>query len=322
MNNCFYKEVFNYTLEDLIGLVTKDDLDDLGIVTLLKRTYPQTSMLATELGLFNIENTDLYNRKIQDGLVVLNPTNYSKMLQILFNRFAEHYVLSVDEQMTEAKLYPAFTKWRRKFIGILTATKDKYNSLLNVYSDNISKLMDGIKTTTTEEGEHSAQRTHDGDSSRTSSGTDSKRHDGGATKSSSVTSSKSDDYDTDVSSKELENNTPTTSDVMSTIDANQFVTNLKKKSEHTDNVGTTSESSTLTENDTDSYGESGTNSTQETGTDDYTDNESGSHESSVTTENDSLTKMARIDEIQKLFQNTLMNWTNEFAGLFIEEGNL
>lgn len=290
MNNCFYKEVFNYTLEDLIGLITKDSLDSIGVVSLLKNTYSAPNGLEIELSLFEMTLASLYDRKTEGGLVVVNPTNYSKMLQLLFNRFAEHYVLSADEEMSALKLKSAFIKWRRKFIGILTATKDKYNSLLDIYSDNLSKLMDGIKTTTEDSGENSSQNAHSGDSTRQTA----------------IQGVKSDDYDVDNTEKELINDTPTTTEVVSTIEADQFVTGLKKKTGHVDNVGTSTESNNMSEN----------------GTDRAVDTASGSHDNTITTENDTYTKMARIDEVQKLFQNTLISWTNEFAGLFIEERNL
>jgi len=40
------------------------------------------------------------------------------------------------------------------------------------------------------------------------------------------------------------------------------------------------------------------------------------------TETEFDTKMGRIDEIQRKFRNVLKDWTEEFGGLFIEDGNL
>lgn len=40
------------------------------------------------------------------------------------------------------------------------------------------------------------------------------------------------------------------------------------------------------------------------------------------TETEFDTKMGRIDEIQRKFRNVLKDWTEEFSGLFIEEGNI
>ena len=45
-------------------------------------------------------------------------------------------------------------------------------------------------------------------------------------------------------------------------------------------------------------------------------------EDSRTTSNDLDTKMGRIREIESSYNNLLLNWSNEFEGLFIEEANL
>lgn len=45
-------------------------------------------------------------------------------------------------------------------------------------------------------------------------------------------------------------------------------------------------------------------------------------EDSRTTSNDLDTKMGRIREIEKDYNNLILNWSNEFESLFIEEGNI
>ena len=45
-------------------------------------------------------------------------------------------------------------------------------------------------------------------------------------------------------------------------------------------------------------------------------------EDTRTTENDMDSKMGRIREIERSYSNILLNWSNEFEGLFIEESNI
>ena len=132
--------------------------------------------------------------------------------------------------------------------------KDKYVTILDIYQDNLNKLMNPIKN----------KNTH------------------------SMTSRRDEDYDNDVNTENLFNDTPQNSDVIADLDDNQFVSNLSKGNAHTDNTGFT------------------------------TENLHSSDES----ENDAYTIMERIKDIQDSFQKVLYKWSEEFNDLFLEPLNV
>ena len=146
------------------------------------------------------------------------------------------------------------TEWCKKFFGVLISTKDKYKTLLDIYASHIEKLMNPVKTS--REAYHTIHR--------------------------------EEDYDNDVATKDLYNDTPETTDVVATLEDNQYVSNLSKGTAHTDNIGETDENGSNAE----------------------------------TINNDYETTMKRIAEIQESFQKVLYNWSEEFKMLFIEPLNV
>ena len=68
--------------------------------------------------------------------------------------------------------------------------------------------------------------------------------------------------------------------------------------------------------------ESGTSSSTGSETDDGSSSRSGTEGLDATESFDPMTIMARIDEIQTQYENTMFKWVEEFDRLFVEEGNI
>lgn len=248
-----------YTLKDVLALVTPRNTQPLmydkdKIVTLLDDCVEdETSSIQNQLSLHQIDVRNLLFNKYQlPGGIVINPTPYSKLINIIKNRYQTDYILRLDEPIKSPLVdNKELVDWCDKFFEILVSTKDKYYNILTIYDEQLSKLMNPLKTSHLGSGNTS-------------------RHE---------------DYDTDMSGKNLLNDTPQTSDVVATIEQDQYVSELSKSTAHTDNVGDVSEA----------------------------------RQEAFTTEVDTMTAMARIDEIQEKYQMLLRKWSNEFSGLFMEE---
>lgn len=158
---------------------------------------------------------------ITDDYTVPSDSQFDELWTYLSNRYFEYLCfIQDDEDVIDTT---EFKKFIRKYISIFNLTKTKYITLLNLYSNNASKLMDRVKSKTTSSGKH------------------------------------------------IFNDTPQTTNV--SLDSDDYATNLK-------------------------YGED-----------------------VVESENDLNTVMSRIDEITSSYRNLMKEWTNEFAGLFIEPDN-
>ena len=248
-----------YTLEDVIE-VTKtlpsitNDTDRL--LTFLSYGYSISHFeLERELELYGISYDDIVKFKEVDNVLVINSTPFSKLFNLIRLRYDFEYIFEIEEDLSE-KLYTLYSinkvrEWCKKFIGILAYTKDKYVNILNIYDNNIAKLMDKLKVI------HSGTRE----------------------------ATRNEDYDTDVTGKNVLNDTPQTTDVVATIEGNQYASELSKSEAHTDNVGE------VTEN----------------------------VEDASTTESDTMTTMAKIKEIQDSYEQVLKRWSDEFSPLFKEE---
>lgn len=68
--------------------------------------------------------------------------------------------------------------------------------------------------------------------------------------------------------------------------------------------------------------ESGSSSSEGSETDDGSSSRSGTEGLDATESFDPMTMMARIEEIQSQYENTMFKWVEEFDRLFIEEGNI
>lgn len=276
----------NYTLKDLEDIasmfVVNEYVDEqlfqyrdiIGIASILMSASPLMRHSDSEISqnhkkvfleyleLHSIEAKDLCDTygsyPFNSNALTIKSTPYTRLFSIINCRYKYDYAVITDEELSIKNKdgWSGFynedaTQWADKFLGILFATKDKYINILNIYNDNISKLMDGLKGKT--DVEHEDHR--------------------------------DEDYDTDVTGKNLLNDTPTTTDVISDIEQNQFVSELSKSTAHTDNVG-------------------------------GVDEEGESH---TTSENNTKYVMEKIKDIQDNYQKVLYEWSEEFAPLFIEE---
>lgn len=248
---------YNYTLEDLcmgIPPASVDNADRDHIVSILKKGISGIPNEFTSiLFLYGMNINELYGMKYEGGGYVINSTPYSKLINLIRLRYGDHYCVSSENTIDFNILYSNkdLKEFCRKFTAILVATKDKYVNILNIYDNNISKLMNGLKNQT-----DSAHTIH-----------------------------KDEDYDTDVTGKNLYNDTPQTTDVVATMEGDQYVTELSKSTAHTDNTG-----------DIDETGER--------------------HDIIVS---DTKYAMEKIKDIQDSFEKVLYRWSEEFHGLFIEE---
>ena len=244
-----------YTLKDVLNLVTSPiTYDSDKIVTMLRDSLSSESTeLNSVLSLHNISFNDMLRMKMNtEQQVVINSTPYSKLLNLIKFRLGSDYIIKCEKEI-ESPFYNVkeLQEWSEKFLEILFYTKDKYINILNIYEDNISKLMNPLKTNHLGSGNTS-------------------RHE---------------DYDTDMTGKNLFTETPETTDVVATMEQDQYVSELSKSSAHTDNTGDVAEAR---------------------------------QEASETTM-DSQYAMAKIKEIQDSYQMTLKKWSSEFEPLFMEE---
>ena len=225
--------------------------------------HPFYEEYLSSFAMMGITEFDLFNtKKVFMGTAEsYNKTMYSQLMKLIHLRFGDHYVVGVDEPLELVYIGDKQTynndemkQFARKFLGVLFSTKDKYSTLLSIYEESLEKLMNPVKNTRA---------------------VSSLRH-------------RTEDYDNDVSTKDIYSDVVATEDVASSIDADQFVSNLSKGIAHTDNAGVSDESDSTAE----------------------------------TNEDDRETTMRRIAEIQDSYQKLLYNWSEEFKNLFIEPLNV
>lgn len=182
-------------------------------------------------------------------------TPVAKLMALITLKYDNHYIAhdNTENKYTSGsiELYNVFKRinlleFCKGFMSILLTTYSKYNTILNIYDTHMTNIMDGLNR--------------------------------------SVSGSKEDDYSTESSGETLHNDTPQDSDIVATIEGNQYVSDLSKSSGKVDNGGTSE------------------------------------YESKETY--DTKYQMEKIAEIQDSYQKVLNNWANEFRGIFIEEANL
>ena len=246
-----------YTLDDLcsgLPVASIDNADSDHLISLLEKGI---SGIPTEfnqiVSLNGITKADLYRMKQDGQYYVVSSTPYSRLINLIRLRYDNEYCVESENEINFNSPYSnkELKEFCKKFTGILMYTKDKYKTILDIYDNNIAKLMDGLKTST--EASHEIHR--------------------------------DEDYDTDVSGKNLLNDTPQTTDVVATIEGNQYVSELSKSEAHTDNTG-----------DVD---------------------ETGSREEETTI--DTKYTIEKIKEIQDSYEQVLKRWSEEFSPLFKEE---
>lgn len=213
MSRC-YKVLNYYSLNELIALVTREALDTDGLMSLLNAI----NSVSSDLALWNLSAGDFYKYKIEDGQQVINDSIFARLFNLIVKRFGTHYVAGFEEEEISAVNNNELKKWQDRFVSILFLSKDKYYNILKIYQDNIDVLMNPVKITRSESGEHDNTR--------------------------------EDDFNVSSTSKGLFNDTPETTDVIATLTDNQFASNVQKAESSTDNGGTSEDSGTYSRDET------------------------------------------------------------------------
>lgn len=187
---------------------------------------------------------------------VYQPTQLSVVfINKLHLRYKEHYALQIDEnlEVLSNDFLNEARKVLTKIINKLDYTYLKYSLLIDNYESQKAHFLDKLERARSGSREVSQEGEH------------------------------SDTTD----NVNLYNDTPQTTDIVATIEGNQYVSELNKG--QTKNEGDSSSS----------------------GSDEFEETETW----------DTMTIMARLDEIQKHFANLWEKWLNEFDELFVEEVN-
>ena len=79
-------------------------------------------------------------------------TLYDELISLVVSRFREHAIIKIDKLPQEQdpsvdEISEQIYSWGMKFIALLNDTHDYYITLLGLYADAKSKLMDDIKAT-------------------------------------------------------------------------------------------------------------------------------------------------------------------------------
>lgn len=216
--------------------------------------------------------TNLYDLSFEEKNGNVYQPKTLTFINKLVARYKDHYAIMCNDDSQEtliAKSKEIFTK----IFNTLDYTFPKYNELLNLYADNKSKLLDKLG------------RTRAGTRQLSQTGSNSDQHYGSGEDSQTI------------ETLDLHNDTPKTSDIIATIQGNQYVSDLKK--------GKTTSSGSSSDNYTN------TGSSSSNGTDTFEEVEGF----------DTMTLMAKLDEIEKQFSQLWRKWLDEFDLLFIEEVN-
>lgn len=192
-------------------------------------------------------NCDLSYITTENNELVCSAT-INTLLNKMLQRYEHHYAV-ICETTETSEMTAKVKAFFKKIFNVIDYTFVKYNLLLTSYESQKSHLLDKL------------QRTRSGNRSMSQSGQNAEN------------------------SVHIYNDTPQTTDVVATMEGDQFASELNKNSV--------------------------AGSTASSGSDDFQEAETW----------DNATIMARLSEIEKQFSNVWMNWLNEFDELFIEEVN-
>lgn len=176
-------------------------------------------------------------------------TNAISILNKAFLRYKDHYCVQVKCPVDATEKLVKSYDLMKKMLKICDYTYDKYSTLIDLYGEEKAHLLDKLG------------RTRSGNRSVSQSGQNAEN------------------------SVHMFNDTPQTTDVIATMEGNQYVSELNKNSV--------------------------AGSTASSGSDTFQEAE----------EWDNATIMARLSEIEKQFSQVWKNWLDEFDQLFIEEVN-
>lgn len=248
MNKFYFKEITHYTFEEVSTYII-NNLTTAG-------GFPPFDT-------FGINQLFLVFPLVVDGenvyglsFITLNGYNWEitelglTCLNKLYLRYKDHFCCDLEDENEKETKFKAFFF---KLFNILDYSYNKYSKLLDLYNSQKEHLLDKL------------QRTRSGERSMSQEGENSNEN----------------------NSLSLYNDTPQTTDVVATMEENQYVSELNKG--HTTTEGSSSSS----------------------GSDEYEETESW----------DNTTIMARLDEIEKQYALVWRKWLNEFDGLFVEEVN-
>lgn len=202
-----------------------------------------------------LEDTKLSFVKTNTALASATETNAVDLFNRLLLRYGKHFFVYTEKENEKdpSAFNLKFQDMMRKLVTILDYSFPKYNKLLGLYADQETHLLDQLKKTRTESKATS--------SSVMSSGEDNGLH--------------------------LHNDTPQTTDVVATIEGNQYVSDLDK--DH----ATSSSSASST----------------------------GQEANTINESHDPETIMQRLKEIKDKYVMLFREWTDEFDGLFVDEVN-
>lgn len=347
LNRFCFNEEYAYTYREVIEKVLREEYLFFGKDSLCQflaeqgyiELNAQNTGVQTNLGAYSfIDGTGTFEDQVSKNAIdVLNKVAL---------RYQDHFAVvsdTDDNDEVRGKSCQFFTK----VVNVLDYTFKKYDTLLNVYSSQERHLLDRLKknrvgeTTDVLEGEHSITRVRDEDKSNSASGQHYNTRVLDEDKTSTLEGEHSITKGTSVSSESESGSQNASSDTPQTINgtgdfdaingyynkydkAHDSATTSSEGSESDEGTNSESGSATTdaTETDNGSTSSSGTENIDVEETDNGTNSSTNTKNEDIEETFDPMTAMARIDEIQNQYQNTMFKWVEEFDRLFIEEGNI
>lgn len=254
-HNFMFEDKWNYTLEEVLHSINNQTGG--GSIPYEISTFNEVLQAC---GYFSIipSSSNPYGLTFLeiDSENIYSPTQLATtFLNKLYLRYSDHYAIQIDEDLSVVSLeFLVYAKkFMKKVFNRLDYTYLKYSLLISNYESQKAHFLDKLERARSGSREVSQEGEH------------------------------SDTTD----NVNLFNDTPQTTDIVATIEGNQYVSELNKG--QTSNEGSNSSS----------------------GSDEFSESETW----------DTMTIMARLDEIQKHFSNLWEKWLNEFDELFVEEVN-
>lgn len=128
----FYKTKYFYTLEEVMNYLNGSDVEP---ATLLDYSIMSNFFTATQMA------------RISTGSPAVLKDNLQELFTLIYERFFDHFAFeSEHSELRDATA--EIKKLQVNMISIITQTYDRYSKLLQLYSSEASKLLDGIQTTT------------------------------------------------------------------------------------------------------------------------------------------------------------------------------
>ena len=95
---------------------------------------------------------DVFGESYADILCLQTETlkpHITDLLNLLYSRFYTHYVYGTDGDTRNDLYGRKFVDFKNKVLSIIIQTYDRYAKMLDLYDSEKTKLLDGVKTTTT-----------------------------------------------------------------------------------------------------------------------------------------------------------------------------